>query len=574
MPRLDSDSCFGRLLDWDDGGHFSVAPSARGYTSYRRYLDSTMVLTTNFVTRAGEAIAYDFFAMRRGGRESPRRQLIRVVEGVRGKIDFKAEIKPVFDYGQVKPWLRQAATNVYAAIGGDSGLLITADEDLEAKAHELHCSFSVRAQERVRLSITYLDPALLDREAPQPPSHEELDKRLDETVDWWERWSRQADFHGSSEVDALRSALVLKALSHAPTGAIAAAATTSLPEQPGGARNWDYRFSWIRDSSFSVRALGEVGFEKEAEGFRRFIQRSAAGSAHQLQIMYGLHGERRLTEVELDYLDGYRESRPVRIGNEAAKQLQLDAYGELVLLSWEWHLRGHSPDDDYWRFLADLIDTAAERWAEPDRGIWEIRGRPRHFVHSKVMCWAALDRGSALASDVMRRAPLARWRKVARQIKEEVESKGYDKRRGCFVQDFDGKQMDAALLLLPSTGFVAWDDERMVRTTDAVRADLDSDGLLLRYRPRVSLDGQRGAEGTFLPCTFWLAECLARQGRVEDARTVFDRAAGAGNDLGLFSEEFDSANGLMLGNFPQALTHLSHLTAAVALRDAVAGKRV
>ncbi len=571
MPRLDSDSCFGRLLDWESGGHFSITPRDQRYTTFRRYVDETLVLETHFICSTGEARLLDLFAMRRGGRDTPRRHLIRLIEGIRGRVDLNVEIAVRFDYGEVRPWVRHVATHAFAAIGGDSGLLIGSEEPLESAGHDLACSFSVRAQERVRFSVLYVPPSHLDAEAPVPPDHEEIDRRVEETIEWWKRWSRQCDFHGPDENDVRRSALVLKALSHAPTGAIAAAATTSLPESLGGARNWDYRFSWIRDSSFSVRALADVGYTKEAEGFRRFIQRSAAGSAEELQIMYGLAGERRLTELEMRHLEGYRRSKPVRVGNAAAKQLQLDAFGELVLLSWRWHQRGHSPDDDYWRFLLELIDTAAERWSEPDRGIWEIRGKPRHFVHSKVHCWAALDRGVALATECMRKAPLARWRRTAREIREAVETQGFDQRRGCFVQAFGEREMDSSLLLLPTTGFVAWDDERMVRTTDEVWKALDHEGMLLRYRGETELDGQKGHEGVFLACAFWLAECLARQGRLEQARDVFDRAAATGNDLGLYSEEFDPRARLMLGNFPQALTHLAHLSAAVALRDGEAG---
>jgi GH15 family glucan-1,4-alpha-glucosidase len=567
MPRLDSDSCFGRLLDWRRGGHFSIAPRDGSYTTFRRYLDDTMVLETHFICRTGEARLVDLFAMRRGGRETPRRHLIRVVEGIRGHVDFRAEIAVRFDYGDVRPWLRHIGTHVFAAIGGDTGLVIAAEEHLQPDDHDLTCEFSVRAQDRVRFSVLYQDPARLDAETPEVPDHDEIDRRVDETVQWWLRWARQCDFHGPDEIATRRSALILKALSNAPSGAIAAAATTSLPESLGGSRNWDYRFSWIRDSTFSVRALAEVGFTKEAEGFRRFIQRSAAGSAEELQIMYGLGGERRLTELELVQLEGYRKSRPVRIGNAAAGQRQLDAYGELVLLSWRWHQRGHSPDDDYWRFLLELIDAAAKRWAEPDRGIWEIRGKPRHFVHSKVLCWAALDRGIALATECMRKAPLTRWRRTAREIKAAVESEGYDAKRGCFTQAFGTPAMDSSLLLMPTSGFIAWDDERMVRTTDAVREELEQAGLLLRYRPKRQLDGQEGREGVFLPCTFWLAECLARQGRIADARDVFDRATSTCNDLGLLAEEYDPRRRLMLGNYPQALSHLSHLTAAKALRD-------
>jgi GH15 family glucan-1,4-alpha-glucosidase len=362
----------------------------------------------------------------------------------------------------------------------------------------------------------------------------------------------------------IRSALVLKGLSQLRSGAIAAAATTSLPESPGGRRNWDYRYSWIRDSSFSVRALTDIGCFHEADAFRRFIQRSAAGSAEDLQIMYGVEGERRLTEIELP-LEGYRRARPVRIGNLAARQLQMDAYGELLELTWRWHLLGHSPDDDYWRFLYEVVELAVDRWDEPDRGLWEIRGDPQHFVHSKVMCWVALDRGLKLAEQSMRKVPERKWRTVRASIRAAVESRGYDSKRGTFVQAFGSKNLDAALLLLPTVGFVDFDDPRMAGTVAAIREDLIEDGLVLRYRTAKTADGVGGREGSFLACTFWLSECLARQGQLDDARVLFDRALATGNDLGLFAEEYDVRSKQMLGNFPQALTHLSHISAAVAL---------
>jgi GH15 family glucan-1,4-alpha-glucosidase len=361
----------------------------------------------------------------------------------------------------------------------------------------------------------------------------------------------------------LRSATVLKALTQARTGAIAAAATTSLPEAPAGPRNWDYRASWVRDSVFALRSLAELGYTAEADGFRRFVQRSAAGSAQELQIMYGLGGERRLVELTLD-LEGYGGARPVRIGNAAAHQHQHDVYGELLDLAWAWHQRGKTPGADDWRFLSELVNAAADCWTTPDHGIWELRGHPRHLVHSKVMCWVALDRGLRLATDLGFPAPVERWTAGRAAIRATVERRGYDPARGVFTQAFDRPELDAALLLLPAVGFVAWDDPRMLRTVEAVRRELEVDGLLWRYR---APDGLEGAEGAFVACTFWLAECLARQGRAAQARAAFARASATANDLGLFAEEFDPATGALLGNFPQALTHLSHITAAVALAE-------
>ena len=572
MPRIDSGSIFGRLLDWKRGGYCSVAPSGETCSSQREYLPGTMVLATTFSTETGEARLIDSFSMRRGGREQPLQELLRVIEGIRGRIELRVRIAPRFDYASLRPWMRRAGDRTWAAIGGNDALLIACDSELDLQdGHDLACDLSVRPGERVRLVIRYQRPELLDTGLIEPHDPARVDERLDTTVHWWRRWLRGFTFDGDDSEAVARSGLVLKALSHAPSGAIAAAATTSLPERIGGERNWDYRFSWIRDSFFSVRSLGLIGHDNEADGFRRFAQRSAAGSAHDLQIMYGVGGERRLTEENLDYLEGYRGSRPVRVGNAAARQLQLDAYGELLHLTWSWHRRGHSPDDDYWRFLVDLVDVTCERWQQPDRGIWEIRGEPQHFVHSKVMCWAAVDRGIALAQECVRQAPLSRWKRVAREIRESIEANGVDRDRNCFIQAYGVQAMDAALLLIPSSGFCAYDDPRAINTVREVSKELLADGLLLRYRTDLAagdgLSPQR--EGRFLACTFWLAECLAQQGQLEQARNLFDRAAATRNDLGLFAEEFEPSSHELLGNFPQGLTHLSHLVAAVALCKAV-----
>ena len=418
----------------------------------------------------------------------------------------------------------------------------------------------------MRLSLTYCAPEQVDAGPPAEPDARSLDELLEQTVAWWREWAKPLKLASRDEPGARRSGIALKALTHAPTGAVVAAPTTSLPETVGGSRNWDYRYAWVRDSSFSSRAFAELGAVDEADGFRAFIMRSAAGHAGDLQVMYGVGGERRLRGDVVEDLEGYRGSKPVQLGNDASEQVQLDAYGELVNLTWRWHRRGHSPSDDDWRFLVSLIDHAAERCHEPDSGIWEWPGEPDHFVHSKVLCWSALDRGIRLADECMRRAPTRRWKKARDGLREAIEERGYDRKRGVYVQAFDRTEMDAALLLLPTVEYVAWDDERMLRTIAAVREELDAgDGLLYRYRRD---DGLEGQEGAFLCCSFWLAECLAEAGELGEARTVFDQAMARGNDLGLFSEEIDPRTGELLGNFPQGLTHLAHIDAAVALSKA------
>ncbi len=565
MPRIDSASCFGRILDWERGGYCQITPSGP-YETSRHYLADTLVLETSFQTHHGKARMLDFFTMRKGGAHDPYQQILRIIEGIQGQADFNLEIVPCFDYGTTKAWIRRYKDNHYIALGGNDGLLISGDLCLEMKhRHSLSGTCSVKAGERAHLSILYRRPEELDNDLVETPAIEELDRRLDETVAWWRSWSSKSTLSGPYSGHARHSAIVLKGLSNAPTGAIAAAPTTSLPESGGGFRNWDYRYTWVRDASFAVRSLAEVGHVSEAEGFRRFIERTAAGSAEELQILFGVGGERRLYEYEIDELEGYRGIKPVRVGNAAARQSQWDVYGELLDLTWNWQCRGHSPDDDYWEFLVELVNTAAESWKKPDCGLWEMRGQPRHFVLSKAMCWAALDRGIKLAEDLGRTASIDTWRKTREEVRLAVEAKGYHRKRGVFVQAFDRTDMDAALLLLPITGFVDYNDDRMVRTTDAIREDLEEDGLLRRYA--AGNDEIEAEEGVFLACSFWLAECLARQDRLREARKVFDRVLSTGNELGLFSEQYDTKTQEMMGNFPQGLTHLSLIAAAAALAE-------
>jgi GH15 family glucan-1,4-alpha-glucosidase len=562
LPRLDAGSYFGRLLDRERGGWCAVTPTDPAAAFSRRYLDGTLVLQTEMTATGGRVRLTDCLTMRPGGARRPYRQLLRVIDGLDGVLDLRVEVVPRFDYGQVRPWLRRSG-RAWKALGGDDGLVIEGDVPLALSGlHDLVAEVRVQAGQRLRLSLRHLRPEVLDSSGASSPAAAELDRRLEQTVAWWRGWSARGSLVGPDRAAVLRSATVLKALTQATTGAIAAAATTSLPEAPGGSRNWDYRFSWVRDSVFALRSLAELGYTAEADGFRRFVQRSAAGSAEELQIMYGLGGERRLVELVLDDLEGYGGARPVRIGNAAARQHQHDVYGELLDLAWAWHQRGKTPGAEDWRFLVELVNAAADRWTTPDHGIWELRGRPLHLVHSKVMCWVALDRGLRLATDLGFAAPVAGWTATREAIRAAVERHGYDARRGVFTQAFDRPGLDAALLLLPAVGFLAWDDQRMLRTVDAVRAELEVDGLLLRYR---TPDGLDGAENPFVACTFWLAECLARQARTAQAEVAFAKASAAANDLGLFAEEFQPATRELLGNYPQALTHLSHITAAVAL---------
>jgi GH15 family glucan-1,4-alpha-glucosidase len=558
LPRIDAGSSFGRLLDWDRAGHCYFGPTARTVQRSRHYVGDTLVLCTDVTHGGAHARVYDFMVVPREGAEVPH-ELIRIAEGITGELNFALEIKPRFDYGTVAPWVRRHSPDTWSATGGDDATLIWSDVELELKGHhELHGRCTVRAGDRKRLVLRHSAPEELD-DAPIWGS-DRCDARLEETLRNWRRWAKRIS---SEDAGVRRSVLVLHALTNARTGGMAAAATTSLPESVLG-RTWDYRYCWIRDSTFATRALAEVGCGTEADAFRRFIQRSSAGTAEDLQIVYGVHGARRIGEQTLTELEGWRGIGPVHVGNGATGQFQLDAYGELVNLAWRWHERGNSPDDDLWRFLVTLVDHAAKRWREPDRGIWEWRPRPRHWVHSKALCWTSLDRGLRLAEECMRKAPVTRWRKERTAVKRAIERNGYDRKRGVFVNWFGGRQMDASLLQLPVTGFVEWDDERMVRTADAVREELSDKGLIRRYRAN---DGQPGREGAFLACSFWLVECLARQRRPAEAREAYDAAMATANDLGLFSEEFDTRSGEMMGNFPQALTHLSHIAAHMALDE-------
>ncbi len=571
MPRIDSSSCFGRILDRQNGGYCRIWPTVPHKTE-RHYCQNTLVLETIFHTDKGKAKLSDCFTMREGGEHNPHRQILRIIEGLEGEVEFQCVVEPRFDYGVIKPWIRNLSDNRLSAIGGCDGLLICGDMPFERTGrHSCRAVCTVRKGERLHLSILHRAPEALDESLEDIPDEKELDDRLEETVQWWQHWSSRSNYSGIYAEHAQFSALVLKGLCNAPTGAIAAAATTSLPEEINGVRNWDYRFSWIRDSVFTLRSLNELGYNNEADGFRRFVERSAAGSAEEIQILYGVGGERRLREITIDNLDGYRGTKPVRIGNSAVDQEQFDIYGELLDLSWRWHQLGNSPDEDYWEFITELTNRAIDIWKRPDCGLWEFRSDPRHFVLSKAMCWVAVDRAIRLAEDLKHDYPKNRWQKAHMDIRDSIMKNGVDAKRGVFIQAYDHPISDASLLLLPVFGFVAFDDKVMMNTTEVIRKDLHEDGLIRRY-PSGS-DGLDGGEGSFVACTFWLVECLAAQGRIDEAMQYYESAVATANDLGLFSEEFDTGNREMLGNFPQGLTHLSHIAAIVAINRAKKGNK-
>jgi GH15 family glucan-1,4-alpha-glucosidase len=573
MPSMDAASCFGRLLDWRAGGHCSIAPAhPEGTTCSRHYVDGSMVLATCFQSPNGRVVLHDFFVLSGDpSRHDEAVHLARLARCESGELVLRVDVVPRFDYGTILPDIREARPGLYTACGSNQGLVFECSAPLTARReqHAMAGDVTLRAGESLELSIRFLRPELLHETVQGwAPTNEPLAPRLEQTLAWWTAWEGAAPHAPHADPLTRRSAVALKALCFERTGAIAAAATTSLPEAPGGVRNWDYRFSWIRDSVLAVRALHALGFTREAARFSDFIERSAAGNAHQLQLMYGLDGRRRLTEITHDTLEGWRGARPVRTGNAAADQTQLDIYGSLLELAWLRHDREHPMDAPYWHFLVDAVDVTCQRWREPDHGIWEVRDAPRHFVHSKAMCWVALDRGIRLAQRHGCAAPLARWSAERDTLREDIDRHGYDDRMGVYHQSYGVGAADASLLLLPHFGYIAYDDPRMVRTTDWIVQELDRDGLLLRY---ASPDGLPDPEGAFVACTFWLAECLAKQGRAEAAERAYARAAGCANDLGLFAEEFGRGTEGMLGNFPQALTHLSQISARLALEQGQRG---
>jgi GH15 family glucan-1,4-alpha-glucosidase len=570
LPRFDSCSVFGRLLG-DGAGHWSIHALDATEVS-RRYLERTMVLETTFRTPTGVATVVDTLAMGPGNRGHQLgvgvpHLLVRVVTCVDGEVDLATEYAPRPEYGLVRPLLEEIDGGI-AARGGADVLVLSSPLRLAVDGSSASARFSLRKGERVAFALHHRLRA--DPDDPRVWTDTEIIECLDDTIAAWQSWSELHQAYEGPWRDLVhQSGRVLQGLSFQPTGAICAAATTSLPETEGGSRNWDYRYSWVRDASFTIEALWIAACPDEANEFFEYITTSAAtsvGQGHDLQIMFGIGGERDLTERELPHLPGWRNSAPVRVGNGAWSQRQVDVYGELLNTVYRLSDTVTELAPATKRFLVDLADAAAVRWEEKDQGIWEIRGDPRHFVYSKLMCWVALERAIALADRLDGHDNVGRWKKTRDEIHDAIVIHGWNEEANAFTQSFGSAELDASNLMMPMIGFLPADDPRVLATIDATAERLTDDrGLVYRYRAH---DGLEGEEGTFLLCTFWLAQALAMSGQVDRARDVFERAAAFANDVGLLAEEVEPASGELLGNFPQAFSHIGLVNAAWAISQA------
>ncbi|MET0641182.1 MAG: glycoside hydrolase family 15 protein [Jiangellaceae bacterium] len=558
LPRFDSGACFAALLGDQRHGFWRVAPPAAGKADRRRYRGDTMILEHEWDTPQGSVRVIDFMPPSDGVHD-----LVRIVEGLSGRVHVHSELRLRFDYGRSIPWVHQVHGQVVGVCGPDA-VALRSDVPTYGRDLTTHADAVVTAGERAAFVMTW-HPSHLPPPTPADPYD-----ALAETERFWSEWAKNCTYSGPYREAVLRSLLTLKALTYEPTGGIVAAPTTSLPEHLGGVRNWDYRYGWLRDSAFTLDALIRSGYVDEARAWRDWLLRSIGGNPADLQIMYGVAGERRLVEYELPWLPGYESSRPVRVGNAAADQLQIDVYGEVIdTLS---RARGHGlPLQRHaWALQGHLVRHLAELWEEPDEGIWEIRGPRRHFVHSKVMAWVAADRlVRDRPEDLLRTGDVDRWRALRATIHAEVCTKGFDAERNTFVQSYSSRSVDSSLLQIPIVGFLPPDDPRVIGTVDAVIDELSTDyGLVLRYRTDDEVDGLPGDEGAFLACSFWLVEALHLIGRREEATDRFEDLLSLRNDLGLLAEEYDPRINRMVGNFPQAMSHIPLVTAALRLSGA------
>lgn len=549
-PAFDSDACFAAILGTHKNGRWLVAPSDDVTTISRRYRGDTLILETRFETKTGTVALIDFMPPR--GKAS---DIVRLVRGVSGTVKMRMELVIRFGFGIDIPWVRRIDHSLLAVAGQDMTVLRT---PVEIRGEDLTTvsEFEVKAGETVPFVLTY-GPSHLD-----PPEPIDPEIALQETETFWKEWCSHCTRDGEYHDLIMRSLITLKALTFGPTGGIVAAPTTSLPEKLGGARNWDYRFCWLRDATFTLLALMNSGYTEEASAWHNWLLRAAAGSPSSMQIMYGIWGQRRLLEWEAGWLDGYEGAQPVRIGNAAHAQLQLDVYGELIDAFHQSRMAKLKLDDETWALECNVLNHLAEVWDQPDHGIWERRGQPRHYVFSKVMTWVAFDRGIKSAETFGFKAPLLHWRALRDAIHRDVCHSGFDAEENAFVESYGSKLLDASLLLLPAVGFLPASDPRMCGTIAAVESHMMRNGFVLRHDPREVSEEKQPIEGAFLACTLWLADAHVLSGNLDKAQELFDRVAGLANDVGLLAEEYDAIARRQTGNFPQALTHIALINTA------------
>lgn len=566
LPRFDSPACFAALIGTRDNGRWKIAPAGEVLETQRRYLPDTAILETRFETATGVVTLTDFMPINDGDRHV---DVIRIVTGISGAVDMEMELTLRFEMGKVVPWVQRKDYGISAVAGPDAVELHT-DLPLEGRNMKTCARFRVSAGDSVPMTMAY-HPS-----NAEPHFVADRCEALERAVIWWREWVKQSSFEDMPDTlrePVTRSLITLKMLTYAPTGGIVAAPTTSLPEAIGGTRNWDYRYCWLRDSALTLYALLNSGYREEAEQWRQWLLRAVAGAPEQLQIMYGIAGERWLPEFEVSWLDGYEESKPVRIGNAAAGQTQVDVYGELIDTLHAARDAELQPQSEAWRLQKVLLGHLERVWSKPDRGIWEVRGPPRAFTHSRMMAWVAFDRAVTSVERFGLDGPVEAWRQVRKEIHDDICAHGFDGTRNTFVQYYGGTTLDASLLLMPQLGFLPVDDPRVVGTIEAIERELMQGGLVARYSTEGTDDGVGGREGAFLACSFWLADAYVLSGRNDDAHRLFDFLLSLRNDLGLLAEEYDVVAGRLLGNFPQAFSHIGVINTAHNLVSAAGPAR-
>ncbi|MCO6435837.1 MAG: glycoside hydrolase family 15 protein [Phycisphaerae bacterium] len=555
LPRFDSDAVFAALLGTEDNGRWQIAPACEVQRIRRQYVGDTVVLETVFETEEGDVALIDFMPL---GSEKP--QLVRIVEGRTGRVPMKTSVAFRFDYGSVIPWVRRVDHRRCAAAGSNS-LYLSTDAPIHGKDWTTVGEFAVGEGESVEFVLAW---ALSYEDAPKPVRP---DKALKDTKARWQDWVSNITYDGPWRSAVVRSLLTLKGLTFAPSGGLLAALTTSLPESPGGSRNWDYRFCWLRDATFTLYTFLVNGCKEEAAAWRNWLHRAVAGNPSQIQPVYSLEGDRRLNEYQLPWLPGFNGASPVRVGNAAADQFQLDVFGEIMDVFHVARRSGLEPDENMWQVLLVMLEHLENVWQDPDQGIWELRGDLRHVTHSKVMAWVAFDRAVKAVERFSLEGPVEKWRALREYIHKQICERGFDPALNSFVQSYGSREVDASLLMLPMVGFLPPDDPRILGTIETIQQELSHSGLVARYRVESGVDGMEGDEGAFLLCSFWMVDALALAGRQKEAGELFERLLALRNDVGLLSEEYDAHRGCMLGNFPQAFSHVAMVNSALNLED-------